>query len=156
MGGLTGDLGFLLARVSAQVTRATNAALAEAGVRVRQYSVLALACDTPDGVTQRDLAQVLGLDPSQVVALVDELADAGLVIRSAPEADRRTRIVAPTGAGREARDRTAALADRAVGASLSALSPEDQATLRSLLIRVLSLPPAGQPDSGSLGTPWCA
>ena len=96
MGGLTEDLGFLLARVSAQVTRATNAALAEAGLRVRQYSVLALASDAPGGVTQRELAQLLGLDPSQVVALVDELAAAGLVSRSAPAADRRTRVVAAT------------------------------------------------------------
>jgi DNA-binding MarR family transcriptional regulator len=138
MDGLTEDLGFLLARVSAQVTRATNAALAEAGLRVRQYSVLALASDTREGVTQRDLAQLLGLDPSQVVALVDELAAAGLVSRSAPAADRRTRVVAATEAGRQARECAAALAQRAVGASLQALTGEDQAALRALLSRALA------------------
>ena len=137
MDGLTEDLGFLLARVSAQVTRATNAALAETGLRVRQYSVLALASDTPDGVTQRDLAQLLGLDPSQVVALVDELAAAGLVSRNAPAADRRTRVVAAT-RGRQARACAAALAQRAVGASLQALTGEDQAALRALLSRALA------------------
>jgi DNA-binding MarR family transcriptional regulator len=138
MDGLTEDLGFLLARVSAQVTRATNAALAEAGLRVRQYSVLALASDTPGGVTQRDLAQLLGLDPSQVVTLVDELAAAGLVSRSAPAADRRTRVVAATEAGRQARECAAGLADRAVGASLKALTSEDKADMRVLLSRVLA------------------
>jgi DNA-binding MarR family transcriptional regulator len=137
-GWLTEDLGFLLARVSAQVTRATNAALAEAGLRVRQYSVLALACDTPGGVTQRDLAQLLGLDPSQVVALVDELAAAGLVGRSAPAADRRTRVVEATAAGRQARGSASAVARRAVSASLQALTSEDQAALRTLLSRVLT------------------
>ena len=138
MEGLTEDLGFLLARVSAEVTRATNAALAEAGLRVRQYSVLALASDTPGGATQRDLAQLLGLDPSQVVALVDELAAAGLVRRSAPAADRRTRVVTATEAGRRARACAAVLAQRAVGASLQALTGDDQATLRALLSRVLA------------------
>ncbi len=144
MGGLTEDLGFLLARVSAQVTRATNVGLADAGLRVRQYSVLALVSDTPGGVTQRDLAQLLGLDPSQVVALVDELAAAGLVSRNAPAADRRTRVVAAPAAGRQARERAAALAQAAVSAALQALTGDDQATLRMLLSRVLAgIEPAG-------------
>ena len=145
MAGLTEDLGFLLARVSAQVTRATNAALAEAGLRVRQYSVLALVSDTPGGVTQRDLAQLLGLDPSQVVALVDELAAAALVSRNAPATDRRTRVVEATDAGRQARECAAALAQRAVDASLQALTSEDQSALRALLSRVLAGIEPGEP-----------
>ncbi|GAA4316157.1 hypothetical protein GCM10023162_22650 [Klenkia terrae] len=97
---LTDDLGFLLSRASGAVVRATNAALTSHGLRVRQYSVLVLACDAADGVTQRELADVLGLDPSQVVLLVDELAGAGLVERRPSEADRRTRLVVATDAGR--------------------------------------------------------
>ena len=81
MGELTEDLGFLLARVSGDVVRATNAALAEEGLRVRQYAVLLLACDSRRGASQRAMARILGLDPSQVVTLVDELAQAGLVER---------------------------------------------------------------------------
>ena len=59
---LADDLGFLLSRASGQIVRATNAALAEHGLRVRQYSVLALACESADGLSQRELATVLGLD----------------------------------------------------------------------------------------------
>ena len=43
MGELTEDIGFLLARVSGEVVRATNAALAPEGLRVRHYSVLLLS-----------------------------------------------------------------------------------------------------------------
>ena len=43
MAGLTDDLGYLLARTSGLVMRATNAALAGEGLRVRQYAVLVLA-----------------------------------------------------------------------------------------------------------------
>jgi len=81
MANLTEDVGFLLTRASGLVVRATNAALVDVGLRVRQYSVLVLADDTATGISQRDLAEALGLDPSQVVALVDELAAAGLVER---------------------------------------------------------------------------
>ena len=50
---------------------------------------------------------MLGLDPSQVVLLVDELAAAGLVERQAPEADRRTRLVVATQEGRRVREAAA-------------------------------------------------
>src|SRR4051812_49921234 len=101
MTGLTDDLGFLLTRASGLVVRATNAALVGVGLRVRQYSVLVLADDTTDGISQRDLAEVLGLDPSQVVALVDELAAAGLVERRPSPTDRRGEGGAgPAGGGR--------------------------------------------------------
>src|SRR3954469_5443025 len=83
---LADDLGFLLSRASGQVVRATNAALTEHGLRVRQYSVLVLACEAASGISQRELSVVLGVAPSQVVLLVDELAAAGLVERQAAEA----------------------------------------------------------------------
>src|SRR3954469_8825303 len=96
MTGLNDDVGFLLTRASGLVVRATNAALADLGLRVRQYSVLVLADDSADGISQRALAERLGLDPSQVVPLVDELAAAGLVERRPSPTDRRQRLVAAT------------------------------------------------------------
>src|SRR3982751_1786030 len=101
---LADDLGFLLSRASGQVVRATNAALAEHGLRVRQYSVLALACEAADGLSQRELAVVRALAPSQDAQQCDELPGAGLVERRAPEADRRARLVVPTPEGRRVRE----------------------------------------------------
>jgi DNA-binding MarR family transcriptional regulator len=133
---LADDLGFLLSRASGQVVRATNAALAEHGLRVRQYSVLALACETPDGLSQRELATVLGLDPSQVVLLVDELATAGLVERQAPEADRRTRLVVATPEGHRVREAARRDADAAVEAPLGLLGDAERDRLRDMLTRI--------------------
>src|SRR5665811_2023376 len=79
---LTEDLSFLLARANALSLAAGNAALAEYGLRVRSYSVLALAVDDMRP-SQRDLAAFLRLDPSQVVSLVDDLQRRGLVQREA-------------------------------------------------------------------------
>jgi DNA-binding MarR family transcriptional regulator len=133
---LVDDLGFLLSRASGQVVRATNAALAEHGLRVRQYSVLALACEAEVGISQRELATVLGLDPSQVVLLVDELAAAGLVERQAPEADRRTRLVVATPEGRRVREAARRDADAAVEAPLGLLGDAERDRLRDMLTRI--------------------
>lgn len=70
---IEGDLGFLLARAGALMIKAGNEALAPLDLKVRACSVLSAVCDGPDGVTQRSLADDVGLDPSQIVALIDEL-----------------------------------------------------------------------------------
>ncbi len=132
---LTDDLGFLLSRASGAVVRATNTALAGHGLRVRQYSVLVLACED-DGRTQRELAAVLGLDPSQVVLLVDELERAGWVERRPDPADRRTRLVVATEAGRRTRAVAAEAADAAVGEVLGPLEDAERDLLRTALLRI--------------------
>jgi DNA-binding MarR family transcriptional regulator len=137
---LRDDIGFLLSRASGLVVRSTNEALAEDGLRVRQYSVLVLACGGADGISQRDLAGQLGLDPSQVVVLVDDLATAGLVERRPSPSDRRTKLVAATARGRAALCRAADRAAAGQQRRLGRLSDAEQATLRDLLTRLV-VPP---------------
>ncbi|WP_432534396.1 MarR family winged helix-turn-helix transcriptional regulator [Kineococcus arenarius] len=133
---LADDVGFLLSRASGQVLKATNVALAAHGLRARQYAVLALACEAPDGSSQRHLAGVLGLDPSQVVQLVDELVAAGLVERRVAEADRRTRLVVATAEGRRVGEAAGADADAAAEAPLVLLSEGERDVLRDALTRI--------------------
>jgi MarR family transcriptional regulator, organic hydroperoxide resistance regulator len=135
---LTDDVGFLLSRASGLLVRATNAALAAHGLRVRSYSALLLACDSADGMSQRDLAGALGLDPSQVVLLVDELTDAGLVERRPSESDRRTKLVVATAAGRVVREGAAQATAEAHAGQLGVLTDEEQDRLRDLLGRLVA------------------
>jgi DNA-binding MarR family transcriptional regulator len=134
------DIGFLLSRASGLVVRSTNEALADDGLRVRSYSVLVLACAAADGISQRDLAETLGLDPSQVVLLVDELATGGLVERRPSPSDRRTKLVAATDRGRTACCRASDRAAAGQQRRLARLSAEEQATLRGLLTRLVTPP----------------
>jgi MarR family transcriptional regulator, organic hydroperoxide resistance regulator len=134
---LTDDVGYLLSRASGLLVRATNAALADHGLRVRSYSALLLACDSGDGMSQRDLAEALGLDPSQVVLLVDELAAAGLVERRPSVTDRRTKLVYATEAGHAARASAQRAAAAAHAAQLEQLSDDERAQLRGLLERLV-------------------
>jgi MarR family transcriptional regulator, organic hydroperoxide resistance regulator len=136
-GSLTDDVGYLLSRASGTLVRATNAALAVHGLRVRSYSALLLACDSGDGMSQRDLAGALGLDPSQVVLLVDELTEAGLVERRPSESDRRTKLVRATRAGHAVRQRAGAAVTEAHRDELRGLTAEEQGLLRGLLGRLV-------------------
>lgn len=94
------DIHLLLARANAKSVVGANRVLDPLGLRVRPYSVLALAAgDEP--LSQRDLAARLSLDPSQVVSLVDDLEQRGLVTRAPRPTDRRINVLSITAAGRE-------------------------------------------------------
>ena len=134
---LTDGVGFLLARASGLLARAGNAALVPFGLRVRSYSVLLLACEAAEGISQRDLAAVLGLDPSQVVLLVDDLAGAGLVERRPSPSDRRTKLIAATAAGRALRSEAVAAVAAAEEEHLAALPAAERRRLHDLLLRVV-------------------
>ncbi|MFI5720552.1 MarR family winged helix-turn-helix transcriptional regulator [Nocardia sp. NPDC051750] len=96
---LMDDLGFLLSRAGGLVAGSVNKALVPLGLKVRPYSVLVLAGENPAGVNQRAVALTMGLDPSQIVALVDDLEGRGLVERIADRADRRNKLIVTTEAG---------------------------------------------------------
>jgi DNA-binding MarR family transcriptional regulator len=134
---LAEDVGFLLSRASGMAVRSTNAALQPWDLRVRQYSVLSLLAERAEGISQRELAEFLGLDPSQVVALVDDLQRAGHVVRLADPQDRRMRLVTLTASGRVHFAGAVPAADRAMAAALGALSPSETRTLEELLARVV-------------------
>lgn len=135
---LTDDLSFLLARANAIALAAGNAALSTHGLKARSYSVLVLSAGEARP-SQRELAEFLRLDPSQVVALVDDLQSRGLVERRPDPADRRANVVVATDAGRDlatAARETARSAEERVHAQLSS---EDRETL-GVLLRALAFP----------------
>lgn len=137
---LTDDVGYLMARAGGRAIRDLNRALQPLGLRSRHYTVLLVAADSA-GRSQRDLSALLGIDPSAVVAIVDDLAREGLVRRDPHPDDRRTRRVVVTEAGRARVEECRELA-RQIGASLQAgLSPVERSLLLDLLQRVAGADP---------------
>ena len=130
---LAQDLGFLLSRASGVFAKTASEALAPLGLRVRSYSVLAFASDEKAGVTQRRLAELVGLDPSQVVALVDELEASGLVKRVTDPTDRRSKLVSATTKGSRVRGEGGRRIAEAQGGIMADVSPETRAELNALL-----------------------
>lgn len=126
---------FLAARARSVGSRRANEDLAALDLKVRSYSVLSLACSGLNP-SQRELAEFLFLDPSQIVALVDQLEKRGAVKRKADPRDRRSNIITPTAAGKRLYAEAAAIVQSAGEKSLGALAPAERDTLRDLLRRV--------------------
>ena len=102
------------------------------GLRARHVVALTLLRDSGER-PQAELARVLGIDPTNVVGLLNELETAGLVERRRSPEDRRRHTVALTAAGH---DRLAAIEDVLItveGRVLSALDHDQRAALHTLL-----------------------
>jgi DNA-binding MarR family transcriptional regulator len=120
-----------LARVG---RRASEAAIAPGGLRPRHLVALTLLSDHGPA-NQQGLAEALGLDPSNVVVLLNDLEDRGLVTRRRDPADRRRHIVELSRNGeaelRSAQQRLARVEDQL----LHALTADERETLHCLLVR---------------------
>jgi DNA-binding MarR family transcriptional regulator len=132
---LAHDLEFLTARARAVGTLRANVELEPLGLKVRSYAVLALAC-SGENPSQRELAEFLSLDASQIVALVDQLEKSGFVSRQSDPQDRRSNIIAPTESGLELYARANIAVATAQDGALQALTHAEREQLRQLLARI--------------------
>jgi DNA-binding MarR family transcriptional regulator len=94
------------------------------------------------GAIQQEIGQLMGIDPSTMVSLIDQLESAGLAKRRTHPKDRRAREVSITPKGRRALERARGLAKRVEDDVLRGLSAAERGQLLTLLRRALvSAPP---------------
>ena len=106
------------------------------------------------GVSQQALAGRLGVLPSRLVALVDELESRGLVERRDNLDDRRTHALHLTDAGRGTLDSIGRVAREHQHALCEALSAQEQEQLAGMLLRIAKqqgLEPGVHPGFKTLG-----
>ncbi|SDM53452.1 DNA-binding transcriptional regulator, MarR family [Streptomyces wuyuanensis] len=132
-------LGFLLARNGAIANSRVHHAFETCGLAARQGTTLMLLGKS-GFMSQQALAAALSVDPSVMVAILNDLESARLVERRRDPSDRRRHIVAITEAGR----RQLAKAQEAVAeveqGLFADLTPDEVAALRGLLARVRTSP----------------
>ncbi|GGO85261.1 MarR family winged helix-turn-helix transcriptional regulator [Wenjunlia tyrosinilytica] len=92
---------FVLSRIALTARRRLAERLAERDMNRWDVAVLAVLTDRGPTV-QRSIAAALGIDPSDLVDIVDHLLSAGLAARDRDPADRRRYILRITSEGREA------------------------------------------------------
>jgi DNA-binding MarR family transcriptional regulator len=143
-GGLAfqSDLGYLMGKVGAVAKQRWTATLAHAEVSPNQFLVLMALAETGP-VCQRFLAQVIGIDPRNVVPILDSLEARGLVGRETDLTDRRRRLVELTGAGRRTTAELATLGDQTERDLLAPVPRADQEALRRILRSVLDAAQSG-------------
>ncbi len=114
--------------------------LAEHGLRPRQLRILDLLADRgPTG--QRELAELMGIDHSTLVNLLNPLEDGRLIKRERDTTDRRRHVVSIAAAGQ----RRLAKADQAFrdaeDAFFAALADDEREQLHGLLSRLRDATP---------------
>ncbi|MFI9007687.1 MarR family winged helix-turn-helix transcriptional regulator [Actinosynnema sp. NPDC053489] len=131
---LRGTPSWLLGQATTHAQRLVSEALGAVGARRYHYSLLA-ALEEFGPASQADLGRRGGLDRSDVVATVNELADKGFVLRRPDPGDRRRNIVTVTPAGAA----HLRLLDRVLGHAQESLLEPLSAAEREELVRVLNV-----------------
>jgi DNA-binding MarR family transcriptional regulator len=133
--GGSGQLAFLLAQVGGLAAMRFGERVAEAGATPPQAGLLRVVAAEP-GRTQQAVAVQLGLLPSRLVALVDELEGRGLVERRRDPTDRRNSALFVTTAGKAMLRDIGRVAQTHGEEFLASLTDKQRTTLAGLLTRL--------------------
>lgn len=124
---------FLLKRLGMKAKEESQAAYADAGVHPYHYSILAALAEG-ERETQGAIADALDFDRGQLVGLLDEMEEAGLVERRRDPEDRRRQVVVMTPAGKKMLVKVRAVAQQLDDEFLAPLTAEQRKQLQKLLL----------------------
>ena len=114
------------------------AALEPLGLRPHHFGVMTLIESHP-GCAQQELVTGSLIDPSSMVAVIDELEQLGLAERRPHPDDRRKRAVHLTARGRRTLERAREAAMRTAQEVFAPLDEKEQETLRVLLRKLAGI-----------------
>src|ERR1700694_809745 len=131
-GELTVFPGYLLARRGEASRRRFHKALEPEGLHPRDFGVMTVVGSHP-GISQQQLHEKTGIDPSSMVAVIDELQARGLAERRPDPADRRARAIFLTDEGQRTLERIGKLVARLQRELFGGLTAEELSKLHGLL-----------------------
>jgi len=129
-------LGYLLKHAHLALEQRTDAALADMGLTARDLGVLRVIAGD-EARSQQEVATVLGVDRTSMVALLDALERRGIVVRKPSERDRRRNVIELTPDGRSMFQRAEQRSTQVEQAFTAALGHAGGAELRRALQAVL-------------------
>jgi DNA-binding MarR family transcriptional regulator len=135
-GALAKHTGFLLSRMGLVAQKGFSGHLEQLGLNTRMWGALNVL-DAEGAITQHALGKSTGIDPSSMVATIDELEKRGLVERRAHPTDRRAHALHVTELGRETLAQGRKLARQAQEELLAPLSADERRQLHDLLLRLV-------------------
>jgi DNA-binding MarR family transcriptional regulator len=126
---------WLLGRAAARGRALVVGALAAEGLKMWHHVVLSAVRDLAP-VAQADLGRSVGLDPKDVVGILNDLQSSGLVVREPDPNDRRKNAVSLTAEGTRLLKRCEKAAREANEELLAPLSVAERDQFMGLLIRI--------------------
>ena len=146
-------LAFLLSQVGSHSAARFAERLEPLGFKPPHVGILRVIGQS-DGLSQQSLGEKLGLFPSRLVALIDDLERPGLVERRNSPADRRSHALYLTEAGRQALETMGRVTREHQASLCAALDDSERARLAELLRRIADeqgLAPGVHPGFRKLG-----
>ncbi|WP_297189805.1 MarR family transcriptional regulator [uncultured Corynebacterium sp.] len=119
---------FQLEKLRKTTRDAVEEALSAKDVTLREYWVLTCLASAPT-TQQAELTEALGIDPSDIVRILDKLVRKGLVTRQRAPEDRRRQVVALKKTGRKLHKK---LANKVTEAEKTALDDSSKKQLKQL------------------------
>src|SRR6266568_4928651 len=126
---------FLLKKLGFAAKDRTMKAYEGTGLHPYHHAIL-LVLDVGSAETQGSIADALGYDRGQLVGLLDELEEQGLVERRRDPSDRRRHVVRLTPDGRRALGRLRTVARRLENDLVTPLDEQEREQLHALLQRL--------------------
>jgi len=126
---------WILGRAADRGRALVAAALAREGLKMWHHVVLSAVAELGP-VAQAELVRGVGLDAKDMVGVLNDLQDAGLVVRAPDPHDRRKNAVSVTADGRRLLTRCERAARKANDELLAPLTVVERELLTSLLTRV--------------------
>jgi len=133
--GFEGGTAYLLATVGAEIRRRWVDALGRLDVTPTQFKVV-MCLGTAGPVGQRELAELVGIDPRNCGPVVDALEKRGLLTRATDEGDRRRRVLALTRKGRRLAEKLEAANVEVEEELRDLLGAAEHERLREVLLRI--------------------
>lgn len=131
-----GGTGYLLAVAGAAMRRRWVEMLARFTVTPSQFKVIMSLAEV-DSIGQRQLAELIGIDPRNCVPIVDSLAESDLLHREIDSKDRRRRVLRLTAKGQRLAKELESVNAEIEADLLSSLSPKEKAELRRMLTIIM-------------------
>jgi DNA-binding MarR family transcriptional regulator len=138
---------WLLGRAAARGHRLVAEALAQVGMRMMHHAVLSAVAELGP-LSQAELGRSLSIDPKDMVTILNDLQDDGLVTRASDAKDRRKNAITLSPGGRRRLLQTDRLGREANDELTAALTPAERTQLMDLLARIVQ-PEPEEPCAGS-------
>ncbi|MDO0929603.1 MarR family winged helix-turn-helix transcriptional regulator [Streptomyces sp. TG1A-8] len=140
---------WLLGRAAARGHRLVAEALAQVGMRMMHHAVLSAVAELGP-VSQAELGRSLSIDPKDMVAILNDLQNDGLVARAPDVKDRRKNAISLSPSGKRRLLQTEKLGREANDELTAALTPAERTQLMGLLSRIVQQeePRAGTAPGG--------
>jgi DNA-binding MarR family transcriptional regulator len=129
-------LGFLLTKSRQHLAEELDSALPADGPSLRHFAVLS-TLEWRAGLRQTDVGDVLGLDRTTTMKVVDDLESRGMLHRTRRTEDRRAYTLEITDAGRAWKESVLPLILAQEERFLSPLSPGERVLLQEMLLRLV-------------------